>query len=543
MSETSGPSVLLRKDVIEALRRGTVPRRGLDLFAVGTDRFSVSLKEELDRCATGGAVFKALRGDFGYGKSFTARWYQQQALARGFAVAEVQISENDTPLHRLETVYRRATEGLRTAEWVTGAFRAIISQWLMGLEEEVSRTLRDPDDLKALSDGVGNLLEARLKDVSAVQPQYAAVLRAYHAAEVEGDHALSEGLIAWLMGQPNVSANIKQQAGIKGEIDHTGALGFLRGLLAVLQQCGRPGLLLVLDEVETIQRVRSDSRDRSLEAIRKLIDDLYGGRFAGLYILITGTPAFGERGHCGMVAVPSLEEEDARRPSRERENLVGERTRIVNRMKAALARLGIRGFKPELRKAAQQLELLHTPEESPIPPNTLDELRRDLARLAILRGQIIAIEQTRLERLEQAPHTGVNAMIRLLASVIGVGIETADMLVREALSRGLRDRRAVARYAGLTGSPDESGTRRHEKGLAKSGNARVRRGMIQLAWRFLMFQRDSVLAQWFRARTEGVKGTRKTKMIVALARKLLIALWRMVTTGEVPQGVVLRQPT
>ena len=166
----------------------------------------------------------------------------------------------------------------------------------------------------------------------------------------------------------------------------------------------------------------------------------------------------GERGHCGMVAVPSLEEEDARRPSRERENLVGERTRIVNRMKAALARLGIRGFKPELRKAAQQLELLHTPEESPIPPNTLDELRRDLARLAILRGQIIAIEQTRLERLEQAPHTGVNAMIRLLASVIGVGIETADMLVREALSRGLRDRRAVARYAGLTGSPDESGT-------------------------------------------------------------------------------------
>jgi hypothetical protein len=292
MNETNGPSVLLRKDVIEALRRGTVPRRGLDLFAVGTDRFSVSLKEELDRCGTGGAVFKALRGDFGCGKSFTARWYQQQALARGFAVAEVQISENDTPLHRLETVYRRAMEGLRTVEWDSGAFRAIVSQWLMGLEEEVSKTLRDPNDLKALGDGVGNLLEARLKEVSAVQPQYAAVLRAYHAAEIAGDHALSEGLIAWLMGQPNVSAHIKKQAGIKGEIDHTGALGFLRGLLALLQQCGRPGFLLVLDEVETIQRVRSDSRDKSLEAIRKLIDDLYGGRFAGLYVLITGTPSF-----------------------------------------------------------------------------------------------------------------------------------------------------------------------------------------------------------------------------------------------------------
>lgn len=286
------PSVLLKKDVIEALRRGTVPRRGLDLFAVGTERFAGSLKEELDRCATGGAVFKALRGDFGCGKSFTARWYQQQALARGFAVAEVQVSENDTPLHRLETVYRRAMEGLRTAEWDSGAFRAVVSQWLMGLEEEVSKTLRDPDDLQALTEGVGNLLEARLKDVSAVQPQYAAVLRAYHAAEIAGDHALSEGLIAWLMGQPNVSADIKKRAGIKGEIDHTGALGFLRGLLAVLQQCGRPGLLLVLDEVETIQRVRTDSRDKSLEAIRKLIDDLYGGRFSGLYVLITGTPAF-----------------------------------------------------------------------------------------------------------------------------------------------------------------------------------------------------------------------------------------------------------
>ena len=249
----------------------------------------------------------------------------------------------------------------------------------------------------------------------------------------------------------------------------------------------------------------------------------------------------GERGHCGMVAVPTIEEEDAKRPSRERENLVGERTRIVNRMKAALTRLGIRGFKPELRRAPQRLDALRTPEEAPIPPNTLDEMRRDLARLGVLREQIAAIEQGRLERLEQAPPTGPHAMVRLLASVIGVGIETADMLVQEVLSRNLRDRRAVARYAGLTGSPDESGAKRREKGLAKSGNARVRRGLIQLAWRFLMFQKDSALAQWFRSRTEGARGARKTTMIVALARKLLIALWRMVTTGEVPQGVVLRQ--
>jgi len=248
----------------------------------------------------------------------------------------------------------------------------------------------------------------------------------------------------------------------------------------------------------------------------------------------------GERGHCSMVAVPSIEEEDAKRPNCERENLVGERTRIINRMKSALARLGIRGFKPELRKAPQRLDTLSTPEGIPIPINTLDEFRRDLVRLALVREQIDAIERTRIAQLEAAPKTGPHAMVRLLAKILGLGIETADMLVNEVLSRNLRDRRAVARYAGLTGSPDESGKKRRERGLAKAGNARVRRGLVQLAWRFLLFQKESALVLWFRARTESAAGVRKTKMIVALARKLLIALWRMVTTGEVPAGVVLR---
>jgi len=251
----------------------------------------------------------------------------------------------------------------------------------------------------------------------------------------------------------------------------------------------------------------------------------------------------GERGHCSMVAVPSIEEEDAKRPNRERENLVGERTRIINRMKSALARLGIRGFKPELRKAPQRLDTLSTPEGMPIPINTLDEFRRDLVRLALVREQIDAIERTRIAQLEAAPKTGPHAMVRLLAKILGLGIETADMLVNEVLSRNLRDRRAVARYAGLTGSPDESGKKRRERGLAKAGNARVRRGLVQLAWRFLLFQKESALVLWFRARTESAAGVRKTKMIVALARKLLIALWRMVTTGEVPAGVVLRPST
>jgi transposase len=246
----------------------------------------------------------------------------------------------------------------------------------------------------------------------------------------------------------------------------------------------------------------------------------------------------GERGHCRMVAIPTLEEEDAKRPSRERESLVGERTRIINRMKGALARLGIRGFKPELQRASEKLSTLFTSEGQPLPSNLLEELKREMARLSLIREQIVAIERARLARLQQASTSRPNVMIALLARVTGVGIETADMLVQEVLSRNLRDRRAVARYAGLTGSPDESGSRRREKGLAKAGNARVRRGLIQLAWRFLMFQKDSGLAQWYRSRT--AQGARKTTMIVALARKLLIAFWRMVTIGEIPTGVVLR---
>ena len=189
----------------------------------------------------------------------------------------------------------------------------------------------------------------------------------------------------------------------------------------------------------------------------------------------------GEPDHCSMAAIPTLDEEDAKRPSRERETLVSERTRLVNRIKGTLVRLGIRGFHPTLRTAPERLEAVRTPEGAALPPNTLAELRRDMACLRFVRDQIKEIEQTRIERLEQAPAAGPQAMVRLLARVIGVGIETADMLVHEVLSRNLRDRRALARYAGLTGSPDESGAKRREGGLGKVGNARLRRGMLQLA--------------------------------------------------------------
>ena len=248
----------------------------------------------------------------------------------------------------------------------------------------------------------------------------------------------------------------------------------------------------------------------------------------------------GEAKHCSMVAIPSIAEEDARRANREQQTLVGERTRLINRMKATLVRFGITGFKVTLKKAPTRLADLRGPEGVPLPPNTQAELRRDMARLHLVREQIKEIDRTRLERLAKAPREGTHPMVLMLARVMGIGIKTADMLVHEVLSRDLRDRRAMGRYAGLTGSPDESGSKRREKGLARAGNARVRRGMIQLAWRWLMFQKHSALAQWFEARTAGLKGSGRKTMVVALARKLLIALWRYVTCGEVPEGVILR---
>ncbi len=286
-------SIVRRREIIAALRNGTVPRRGLEQFAVGLDRFVEAIDEELARGAIGEGVFKAVRGEYGSGKTFFSRWVQHRAQQQGFATSEVQISETETPLHRMETVYRRAMENLQTREWETGAFRALIDKWFYALEEEVLGGGKvDGNDGQAVATAVGDLLERRLANVSATQPQYAACLRAAYAARVASDTNTEEGLLAWLMGQPNVGADVKRRAGIKGEIDHFGAAGFVRGLLEVLKQTGRKGLLLVLDEVETLQRVRGDIREKGLNALRQLMDEISAGRFPGLYLLITGTPAF-----------------------------------------------------------------------------------------------------------------------------------------------------------------------------------------------------------------------------------------------------------
>lgn len=269
-----------------------MPRNGLDVLAVGLDRFSAALDAELDVTCSGGSVFKAVRGEYGAGKTFFARWLGEQAKRRGMAVAEVQVSETETPLHRLETVYRRVCESVQTSEFPPSAFRAVLDAWLFALEQEGGGS-------------VDELLERRLASVSQSTPAFAAALRAYRDAASAGDTATAEGLAAWLGGQPHVSASVRRAAGVRGELDHFGAMGFLQGLLTVLRDSGHPGMLLVLDEVETLQRVRSDVREKALNALRQLLDEVDGGRFPGLYLVVTGTPAFFD-GTQGVQRLPPL---------------------------------------------------------------------------------------------------------------------------------------------------------------------------------------------------------------------------------------------
>jgi hypothetical protein len=295
-----------RLEVLDALRRGTVPQDGLDVLAVGLDRFRDPIHQELKRASDGGCGFKAVRGEYGCGKTFFSRWLQQEARAMNFATAEVQISETETPLHKLETVYRRMLERLATSSARSGAFRGIIDSWFFALEEDVlSAGVVDGSDEQALLAATSELMEKRLSSISNTAPSFAAALRAYRECLAQGDTAMAEGLIAWLSGQPNVAATVKRRANIKGDVDHFAALSFLQGLLAVLKDSGHPGLVLVLDEVETLQRVRADSREKALNALRQLIDELDAGRFPGLYLVITGTPSFFD-GPQGLKKLPPL---------------------------------------------------------------------------------------------------------------------------------------------------------------------------------------------------------------------------------------------
>lgn len=250
----------------------------------------------------------------------------------------------------------------------------------------------------------------------------------------------------------------------------------------------------------------------------------------------------GEPMACSMVAIPSETEEDQRRPGRERDRLVSERVAIENRMQNLLCLHGVPSFKPRLKKAAQQLEALRDSEGNALPPQLMAELRRLMARQQLLSEQLREIEAQRAQVLTQAATDEATQQIQTLAMLYGLGLGTATDLAREVFCRSFRNRQALASFVGLTGTPFRSGGLEREQGISKCGNPRIRKLMLQLAWRWLRRQPQSVLSRWFHERTGGAKGRTRKVMAVALARKLLVALWRYLQTGELPAGAIVVSP-
>jgi transposase len=247
----------------------------------------------------------------------------------------------------------------------------------------------------------------------------------------------------------------------------------------------------------------------------------------------------GEPRRCTMVPIPSEADEDRREPGREREALMVTRLKIENQIGSMLIRFGIADFKPRLKKAVQKLAELRTFDGRPLPPKTMEKLQRLMVHHRLLSDQMKEIETARQRVVTVPDPDRIERMIQVLVRIVGVGVETATVLAHEVFSRHFRDRRALAAFVGLSGTPFNSGGSTREQGISKNGNPRVRRMMTQLMWRWLKFQPDSALARWFDQRTGGAKGRIRKIMAIALARKLLVALWRYADTGLVPEGVRL----
>lgn len=246
----------------------------------------------------------------------------------------------------------------------------------------------------------------------------------------------------------------------------------------------------------------------------------------------------GEPRVCSMVVPPSPEAEDRRRVSRERRTLIKERIGHINRIKGLLAAQGIADYEPMRQNCRERLEELRTGDGRPLPPRLKAEIGRELERLEMLRRQIAAVEAERgaLVQEEAPAQTPAGLLMRLR----GIGPEFATVLWLEGLFRRFENRRQLAAYAGLAPSPWQSGTVKGEQGISKSGNPRLRTTAIELAWLWLRHQPETALSRWFRERVRSDRGRVRRVSIVALARKLLVALWRFVTDGVVPEGATIK---
>lgn len=284
----------IAQDIVNALRRGTVPSEGLHHLAVGIDLEIKTLQEQMEYVKSGRGDFKFIRGDYGAGKTFLASSALERALDLGFSTSYVVISI-DTPLHKLDRVYFRLLNNLRTRGLGDAALKGLVDRWLYRIEDRVMDLESLGEDDPRLLDRVEEAIEGDLGDIARHNSRFSSVLRAYYRAQVRGDFATAQGLLGWLSGEEGIAYSVKKQANITGAIDNTTALDFLRGVTQIARLAGQAGLVVVLDEVETIQRLRtSHARERSLNNLRQIVDAFTVGQFPYTFFIFTGTPDFFE---------------------------------------------------------------------------------------------------------------------------------------------------------------------------------------------------------------------------------------------------------
>lgn len=290
--------------ILERLRGGVVPGRGLDLFAVGIEPSRAELARQLDRAEAGDGAFKFLRGGYGCGKTFTARLAQLDAQKRNFATSFVVVSDNDFAFHRFDEVYRKVMQELSTPWCERGALGDLLDRWVARVEENLITGGAD-EDAPDFDERVLRELDAALKTATGgkAPEDLLRVVRTVFQLKQEGNLADAGALVSWLSGSANVAAAAKKRAGVKGEIGSQEAMDYLRGILEILKAAGHPGWVIVIDEVETVLRARRDVRGKVLNGLRQILDA--SDRFPGLLWVFTGTPEFFDTPR-GVAGLPPL---------------------------------------------------------------------------------------------------------------------------------------------------------------------------------------------------------------------------------------------
>lgn len=290
-------------NIINALRRGTVPASGLERVGVGLEVEEGVIAKQLDYVAQAGGDMKFVRGDYGSGKTFLVARALEIARDKGFVTAHVVIS-SASPLYRLKGVYQQICATLRTRD-EEHAQKGIIDSWLFGIEERIINIGGGSVEEQALEHAAEKEIEAALADISEMNTSLAAALRTYYRANNAGDFQAAQSAIGWIMGEPNIGRDFKQKAGIRGDIDESVALIFLRGLVKIMVSAGYRGLAVAVDELETTQSLPRNQREKGYNTLRQIIDSLDRGEMPYCFFLFTGTPAFFE-GPRGIRTLPSL---------------------------------------------------------------------------------------------------------------------------------------------------------------------------------------------------------------------------------------------